>query len=423
MSILQYLANYAEPESACAPPTDRQYTDVVVVPAFDETPSFLDGLLPVGSPTTLWIVVANCSVDRTDGEKQRTRYLAKALAQGGEALSDGMALSHSTHGDILVIDRCTEGRELPSRQGVGLARKIGCDVALAWQRQDVIVTSWLHCTDADVTLPPGYFKAAHEFDKETDVVALCYPFWHQTESASQAGRALELYEMSLRYYVLGLRWAGSQYAFHSIGSTMAVRFRGYLQVRGMPKREAGEDFYLLGKIAKLGVVRTPECEPLHITQRDSQRTPFGTGPATSAIQADMRDGKEFTVYNPRSFALVREWLEVLDEYAKTCDLTLLDRLSHETLKQSLPLDTEKHLRATAQQCKTQRARAQRLHSWFDAFRTLKLIHALRDHGLADVPWPDAVDSAPFIPEPQEGEKLRECLARTESHQALHSRRL
>jgi hypothetical protein len=412
MSILQYLANYAEPESTCAPPKGRQYTDVVVIPAFDETPSFLDGLLPAGSPTTLWIVVANCSEARTDGEKQRTRYLAKALAQGGEPLSyDGMVLSHTVHGDLLVIDRCTEGRELPSQQGVGLARKIGSDVALAWQRQDIISTSWLHCTDADVTLPIGYFAAARDFDSESNVVALCYPFWHQTESASQAGRALELYEMSLRYYVLGLRWAGSQYAFHSIGSTMAIRFKAYLQVRGMPKREAGEDFYLLGKVAKLGTVRTPNCEPIRIAQRESQRTPFGTGPATSSIQAEMREGKDFTVYNPRSFALVREWLAVLDEYSETCDLGLLDRLSHETLRSSLPLDTEKHLRQAASQCKTPKARAQRLHSWFDGFRTLKLIHALRDRGLADVPWRDAVDSAPFIPEPDDGEKLRVCLAR------------
>jgi len=415
MSILQYLANYAEPESTCLPPANRQYTDVAVIPVFDETPSFLDSVLPAGSSTTLWIVVANCSEGRSDGEKQRTRYLCKALAQGGEPLGyEGMTLSRTTHGDVLVVDRCSEGRELPNRQGVGLARKIGCDVALAWQRQDVIRSSWLHCTDADVTLPATYFAAAHAHDSEPDVVALCYPFWHQTESASQAGRALELYEMSLRYYVLGLRWAGSSYAFHSIGSTMAIRFKAYLQVRGMPKREAGEDFYLLGKVAKLGTVRTPKCEPLRIAQRDSQRTPFGTGPATSSIQADMREGKDFTVYNPRSFALVREWLEVLDEYAKTCDLEILDRLSHEILKMALPLDTEKHLREAASQCKTPKARAQRLHSWFDAFRTLKLIHALRDHGLADVPWKDAVDSAPFIPEPEEGEKLRACLARVDS---------
>lgn len=412
MSILQYLTSYAEPEASCAPPVGKQYSDAVVIPAFDETPAFMEKLLAVGDAKTIWIVVANCAEHRSEGEKQRTRYLARALGQGGEPMAaEGMTLCPSRRGDILLIDRCSEGRLLPAKQGVGLARKIGCDVALAWQHQDIIRSPWLHCTDADVTLPRDYFAAAHAFDEDASVVALCYPFWHETEAASPRGRALELYEMSLRYYVLGLRWAGSPYAFHSIGSTMAVRFRSYLQVRGMPKREAGEDFYLLGKIAKLGKVRTPRCAPISIAQRDSKRTPFGTGPATSAILEDLRSGTEFRVYNPRGFALLREWLETLDEFAQRCDIDVLDRLSHDILKQSLPLDTEKQLRQAMSQCSSASARAQRLHTWFDGFRTLKLIHALRDRGLEDVPWRDAVDSAPFIPEPRQGEKLRSCLAR------------
>jgi len=414
MSILQYLANYAEPESSCAPPSDRRYQNVVVVPAFDESPSFLDTLLPAGSAHTLWVVVVNCSESKNASEIQRTRYLASALAQGNDKLPwPGMTIRSTRHGDVVVIERCSEGRMLPPQQGVGLARKIGCDVALAWQRQGSIQSPWMHCTDADVTLPKTYFAAARDLDLRKDVAALCYPFWHQCDAASVTGRSLALYEMSLRYYVLGLRWAGSKYAYHSIGSTMAVRFDAYLQVRGIPKREAGEDFYLLGKVAKLGAIVTPESEPILIAQRDSARTPFGTGPATASICEQLLEGRPFTVYNPRSFALVREWLEVLDAYAESCDLTLLDKLSHETLRKALPLDSEKHLRTAATQCKTAKVRSNRLHTWFDGFRTLKLVHALRDHGLEDIPWKEAVDSAPFVPEPQEGESLRACLARCE----------
>ncbi len=413
MSILQYLANYAEPESACPPPHGRRYEHVVVIPAFDELPSLLDGLLPAGVSDTLWVIVVNCSETRSESEKLRTRYLATSLAQGSTVLMPGITLGKTAHGDLLVVDRCSNGRELPKKQGVGLARKIGCDLALAWHRQEVIASPWIHCTDADVTLPHTYFSAARVFDDQNDVVALCYPFWHQSQATSQAGRALELYEISLRYYVLGLRWAGSHYAFQSIGSTMAVRMEAYLQVRGMPRREAGEDFYLLGKLAKLGKVSTPKSEPILIAQRESHRTPFGTGPATATIHDQMRKGEGFLVYNPRSFALLREWLGVLDEFSQTSDLSLLDRLSHEVLRKSLPLDTEKHLRLAQSQCKTVNARAQRLRTWFDGFRTLKLMHALRDHGLRDIPWQEAMDSAPFVPEPNPGETLRACMARTE----------
>ncbi len=412
MSILQYLANYAEPESACPPPPGRHYENVVVIPAFDELPSLVDGLLPTGSADTLWVIVVNCSETRSEAEKQRTRYLATSLAQGGTMLMPGITLGKTAHGDLLVVDRCSAGRELPKKQGVGLARKIGCDLALAWHHQEVIVSPWIHCTDADVTLPDDYFPAARAFDSHADVVALCYPFWHQTQAASQLGRALELYEISLRYYVLGLRWARSRYAFHSIGSTIAVRMAAYLQVRGIPKREAGEDFYLLGKVAKLGKVNTPSSEPILIAQRESARTPFGTGPATATIYTHMREGEDFCVYNPRSFALLREWLDALDEFSQTCDLSILDQLSHEILRKSLPLDTEKHLRQAQSQCKTE-ARVQRLQTWFDGFRTLKLMHALRDHGLHDIPWQDAMDSAPFVPEPGRGETLRECMSRAE----------
>jgi hypothetical protein len=35
------------------------------------------------------------------------------------------------------------------------------------------------------------------------------------------------------------------------------------------------------------------------------------------------------------------------------------------------------------------------HTWFDAFRTLKLIHALRDGGIPSLPYPEALAEAPF----------------------------
>ena len=42
------------------------------------------------------------------------------------------------------------------------------------------------------------------------------------------------------------------------------------------------------------------------------------------------------------------------------------------------------------------ARLRRLHDWFDGFRTLKLIHHVRDHGRASLPWQDAIRLAPFM---------------------------
>jgi len=50
----------------------------------------------------------------------------------------------------------------------------------------------------------------------------------------------------------------------------------------------------------------------------------------------------------------------------------------------------------------------RLHEWNDAFRTLKLVHALRDKGLPSLPLHQAVEQAPFVP-PLSSEKPGEVL--------------
>lgn len=421
MSILQYLSSYAEPECACPPP-EQVFDDVLVIPAFDESPHLLDGLDAACSQSrVLVIIIVNASIDRQSDEKQRTLYLLRALAGGGKELTPGIVLTPHKAGALLVIDRASPGRELPPKQGVGLARKIGCDLALAWHERERIRSPWIHCSDADATLFEDYFAAARALDSQTECVALTYPFWHQCEKTSTSGRALELYEMSLRYYVLGLHWAGSPYAFHCIGSTMAIRAQAYHQVRGVPKRQAGEDFYLLNKLAKLGSVRVPDSAAIRIAQRESHRTPFGTGPRSHEIAELMRSGQDVCVYHPTSFAHLREWLGALTEFATDCDMAVLERLSHPELRYALPLETEDRLREAASQGKTVKARQQRLATWFDGFRTLKLIHALRDQGLADRRYQDAFDAAPFVPEKAEGVTLRETMARREAQLATLSR--
>ena len=75
--------------------------------------------------------------------------------------------------------------------------------------------------------------------------------------------------LSLRYYVAGMKYARSHLThFHTIGSTMAVRASYYAKVRGFPKREAGEDFYLLNKLAKVGTVLELEASPELPANRD-----------------------------------------------------------------------------------------------------------------------------------------------------------
>ncbi len=80
-------------------------------------------------------------------------------------------------------------------------------------------------------------------------------------------------------------------------------------MRGFPKREAGEDFYLLNKLAKVGTVlelaEGPDNEAIRIESRRSDRVPFGTGAAVNRITALADPLGEFRFYDPSVFELLK----------------------------------------------------------------------------------------------------------------------
>ena len=51
-----------------------------------------------------------------------------------------------------------------------------------------------------------------------------------------------------------------------------------------------------------------------------------------------------------------------------------------------------------EQSPTPLARLRRLHDWFDGFRTLKLMHQVRDYAAPSLPWQEAIRRASFIDE-------------------------
>jgi hypothetical protein len=304
-------------------------------------------------------------------------------------------------GTILHVDRASPNHLLPAGQGVGTARKIGFDIALRLHRARGLASSWLHTTDADVLLPRDYFDRATAVTVK-NAAALVYPFTHRGEDDVALARAVQLYEISLRYYVLGLGSAGSPYAHQTIGSTLAVNALAYAKVRGVPKRTAAEDFYLLGKLAKVGAIASLGGKPISLSGRVSRRVPFGTGPAVERIARE----EQFTLYHPLIFAYLGAWLGALArlplgaasgtfaaEVAEQCRKKKLDpSLIAEIATQPL---VEAALAAAQGHAKTRATLAEHIATWFDAFRTLKFVHALEARGLAPKPWLDALREAPF----------------------------
>lgn len=388
----QYLEKYSER----TPSFDegRRFGHVLVIPSFGESESLLRALdsVPAGPlGDVLAIVVVNAAEDSPDWVHEVNREILARLR--------GYSFQH---GSLCVIDRATPGLRLPRGQGVGLARKIGADLALRIHAAGRIESSWIHCTDADVKLPAEYFDRARDWDLVAGVSALVYPFDHENDPAPLLSEAMDLYETYLRYYLLGLAHAGSPYAFHTIGSLIGVRASAYAQVRGFPKRLAGEDFYILNKLAKVGAIARLGGPPILVQGRGSTRVPFGTGKALSQIVPDLARRLPYRVYHPAIFEDLSLWIRLIDDVSEQrgridprSRLAAPDpsgRLRH-VLDQMGAFDAIENAAGRSRDSGTM---LRHLHTWFDAFRTLKFVHALRDTALPSISIDEALRSASFI---------------------------
>lgn len=278
------------------------------------------------------------------------------------------------------IDAASEGNELDEKNGgVGLARKIGMDTALSLFNYESSKKKILVCLDADCTVSQNYFTEIYEAFNRQNLSAAVTSFQHPL-SNNENQEAILCYEIFLRYYVLSLRFAHSPYAFHTIGSTIICDVESYIKVEGMNKQKAAEDFYFLEKLAKnvsIGKINNAVVFP---SSRGSWRVPFGTGQRVNRFLSKIQN--EYLLYNFNSFLILKEWLQIFlsnnftaEEYlseAKKIHKSLFEFLNEHKFGQrwSDILRTAK----SDEQLRRQK------NIWFDGFKTLKLIHYLRDNG-------------------------------------------
>lgn len=404
--VAQYLSRYAGPEVAIAAAWSERYRSVLVVPAFREAPGMLEQYrvaLDTAPGRVLVIVVVNASAPLAAASWPQHRELLLDL-RGPRPLQLGSSppamLARHDGWDVLSIDRAHPETCLPERQGVGLARRIGCDVALALHAAGRLEVPFIYCTDADAELPAGYFD---EPLNQTPAAysAITFAYWHVPGGDAAIDEATAVYELGLRYYVAGLAHAGSPFAFHALGSAMAVEASAYAAVRGFPKRLAGEDFYLLDKLAKVAPIWRDRARTVRLRSRASLRTAHGTGVAAVRLAAELRTGTT-AFYDPQIFDLLGAWLRTLDVFAERRDLAgARAGLESAAARHATALDVTLEelgawaaLEAAASRARSEGALRRRLHTWFDGFLTLKLVHGLRSRGLASVPFREAL-SAPW----------------------------
>ena len=187
--------------------------------------------------------------------------------------------------------------------GVGLARKTGMDEAvrrydLAGNPGGVIVN-----LDADCRVEANYFVAIWKELAENRQRSACSIYFEHPLSGSEFTgniyRYITLYELHMRYYLQGLKYTGFPYAFHTMGSAVAVKALPYIRSGGMNRRKAGEDFYFIQKLVPLTGYFNLNITTVFPSPRESSRVPFGTGPAITRMKGS--DESSLLTYSTEAF--------------------------------------------------------------------------------------------------------------------------
>jgi len=363
--------------------TDR----AVVIPALGEheaLPRTLNAL--ADSPAdarakTLVIVVVN---------NRAPAYAGADDIESNRATLDGLRRGAHPELRLAWLDAASPGRELPVKGGVGDARKIGLDHGLRILRECKRLHGPLISLDADTDPDHAYLGAIRDHFDVGSTWGATIPFAHRLEGGRGQRQAILHYEAHLRYYVLGLRYAGSRYAFHTVGSAMACTARAYAAVGGMKKRQAAEDFYFLQDLAKTGLVEGLRGTVVRPSSRVSHRVPFGTG-----AHLGKRKGLEtpsLETYAPESFRVLRDWLALWDAERLRAGAALL------SLAAEIHPELARYLAAVgfagAWDKLLGNGQADQGYRWFDALKTLRLLHHLRDTAHPNVALRDAIRAIP-----------------------------
>lgn len=397
MSTLEQLlpsniAAYLAKRSVSAPwrinaSPGRLFAGAVVIPSLAECANLLLTLKSLSDNPPhllgqfLILVVVNQRGDASDAEKSDNRDTLALLPQWKKQY--GLE-------NLCWVDAASPETELPHRQGVGLARKIGLDLALAqldFAKSDPL----LICLDADTLVQPDYLQAITDHFSGVIQGGASILYRHRPAADLEGQRAIDRYELFLRTYVLGLVLAGSPYAFHTVGSAMACRASAYVSAGGMNRRMAGEDFYFLQQLHKTSGVAGLKGTFVHPSPRSSLRVPFGTGRSVGDMLAEGEGRLMF--YQPAVFSILGDWLACVTDCPGVEGGLLLDRAGSISPVLRQFLDDSGFSVAWDGLRRHNQGEAKLLvafHGWFDAFRTMRLIHVLSDNGYPRVGPEEAV---------------------------------
>lgn len=262
--------------------------------------------------------------------------------------------------------------------GAGMARKIGMDEAIrrfnTINKPDGVLVS----LDADCLVSANYLKRIETvFSERKSCFAATVNFRHRiTEMADpKQKRGIQLYEDYLHYYKKAHDFAGYPDSIYTIGSAFAVSAEAYVKQGGMNRRQAGEDFYFLYKLTKLGSITEINDAFVYPSARISDRVPFGTG---ASMTKWMNDAENLALtYNFAAFLDLKALFDRIDSLFRISPesyIMLLAELPDSIQEYIETLDFASKLTEINQNSSSLSSFRKRLFQFFDAFIILRFLN-------------------------------------------------
>ena len=380
MSI--YLERYAFPPLGIAKKPLPNTEMIVVVPVFNEEYLLvaLESLfvceLPLCSVEVIIVINEPENCEQSISEQNTATY-----NQAIEWIN-----MHTKKGLVFYVKHIKLNKK---HAGVGLARKAGMDEAtlrfeLINNEKGIIL-----CYDADCTCDSNYLLEVYNRFSNNKLKGASINFEHKFDNLSPFEKeGIIQYELHLRYYINALRSIGYPHAFHTIGSSMAVRVDIYKKAGGMNKRKAGEDFHFLHKVIPYQNYEEITSTTIYPSARVSNRVPFGTGKAMGTWLNTNK--KELLSYHPQIFKEIAELLKQVPYHFNNKqiekELNKLPQPVVEYLKSENYVDV---LKSINRQSNTINVFFTRWYAWFNGLKILHLVHFLRDNYYPSIPITEA----------------------------------
>ena len=351
---------------------DDQTGIIVVIPSFDESSItvLLDSLNSCTEPEckTEVLIILNAPTNASVESIRNNRKCFKDI--------EDWKKQNNCFFRLLVFDA---GQPQIKGWGVGLARKTGMDEAIRrfnfLGKPDGVIV----CLDADCTVEKNYFESiCDEFYKRKERSACSIYFEHELSGSEFQDRVYSLimqYELHLRYFIQGLKYAGYPHPFHTVGSAIAVRANQYIKSGGMNRKQAGEDFYFVQKLIPLGGYFSLNTTTVFPSPRESHRVPFGTGVIISKLIGTMEE--QLLTYNTLAFQ------ELKDLFSAVPQICCTGKTGKKEIYENLPPGIKAFIEADEWYYKTDEITGntstpesfrKRFFSWFNAFMVVKYMN-------------------------------------------------